>query len=411
MNIIINKVKISNYALYSVLFFSFAISSFPFVASLGLLLCAILTFLNLIVKKEKVIFKDLLAVLSISALLWVYIISTIYSPTLQNALSYLIQLLPLLLLPLLIFSSKNIIVPNYNKILKFYVIGVILTVLISVCYAIYKLLLLKDFSSLLYFDLVKVFNHHPTYVSIHVLTAIVIIIRKGLFNKANKIIIISLFIVFLIALQVKIALIPLVLIILYIIIKTRISLIFKLSMLMVLGLFLILLSLSPSFRYNEFINDLTKEEIGTFGEDGIYERLWLWKNGISQIKEKPIFGYGATAQRSYYGWIIHKELLSSDIDYAYYRAVMSLTKYNLHNQYLQIVYDSGLFGLFIYLFLTIINIKKAIKNKRITFLFISGIFLSFMLTENILNRQMGIYFYSFIIPILFLEPSYTKGNA
>lgn len=72
-------------------------------------------------------------------------------------------------------------------------------------------------------------------------------------------------------------------------------------------------------------------------------------------------------------------------------ASMESYKYNAHNQYLTLGINYGIFILLLFLFAIAVLIKHSIHNKFGLFLFAA--LLLIMLTESILERQMGIYFF------------------
>lgn len=74
-------------------------------------------------------------------------------------------------------------------------------------------------------------------------------------------------------------------------------------------------------------------------------------------------------------------------------------EYNSHNQYLDIWLKYGIFGLIFFLFFLFWGIKNSNENYGI-FLFIIVIA---MLTENILNRQVGVIFFTFFNSLFFIN--------
>jgi O-antigen ligase len=74
-------------------------------------------------------------------------------------------------------------------------------------------------------------------------------------------------------------------------------------------------------------------------------------------------------------------------------------EYNSHNQYLDIWLKYGIFGLIFFMFFLFWGIKCSNENYGI-FLFIIVIA---MLTENILNRQVGVIFFTFFNSLFFIN--------
>ena len=151
--------------------------------------------------------------------------------------------------------------------------------------------------------------------------------------------------------------------------------------------------------------------IGTMEEDGVQQRKWLWITAFGQVIEKPFFGYGLGAQRNIFRWKVEKGLLmSTNIERPYEDAAKEIAKLNLHNQYLQLWYETGLFGLLAFLF-AMGWILFSIKDVWSTgFGLVLLMFLCFLFTENLLDRQIGIYFYSFVL-MLFYGDSITDSSV
>jgi O-antigen ligase len=85
----------------------------------------------------------------------------------------------------------------------------------------------------------------------------------------------------------------------------------------------------------------------------------------------------------------------------YYHPNLSELNFNCHSQYLDFVLKGGIF-LVILFFLTIyFKIKLCIKNKDYRYLSITILFTLAFITENVLQRQYGIYIYAFCDIMLF----------
>ena len=120
-----------------------------------------------------------------------------------------------------------------------------------------------------------------------------------------------------------------------------------------------------------------------------------------QIQERVVFGYGLKSQQDIFKWKVHKEILKNNSDVPYKKAALEVAQLNLHNQYMQLLYESGIVGLILFVFGSVLIIYHGIRKKNTLFLLIYGSFLIFLFTENLLDRQMGLYFYSFLIPFFF----------
>ena len=114
-------------------------------------------------------------------------------------------------------------------------------------------------------------------------------------------------------------------------------------------------------------------------------RIERWLVAAERIKAKPLAGYGSGSEIG---------LLKDD----FYNAKLYssfLYGLNCHNQYISFLLKSGVWGLLVYLLTLGYGIKASVKKK-------DGLFVCFMLviiivsfTENILDMDKGVMFYSF----------------
>ncbi len=124
--------------------------------------------------------------------------------------------------------------------------------------------------------------------------------------------------------------------------------------------------------------------------ESINERILIWNGWWNSYKENPILGYGTgDAQDALdYG----NYLLGNDF-FIYY-------KYNTHNQYLDILLRYGLIGFIAFAFVFYKFIMNMIKSSSKLMLVFVVLICFFFLTENILQRQRGIVFFSFFYMFL-----------
>ena len=123
--------------------------------------------------------------------------------------------------------------------------------------------------------------------------------------------------------------------------------------------------------------------------NGLNTRLAIWNCAIEEIKEKPIFGHGlGDVQQS-----LMKNYEEKNFILARER------NHNTHNQYLDILMSNGIAGLIVFFTFLIFLSLKAIKQKNWLLLGIVFTFALACLTENILSRNQGVLFISFMISI------------
>ncbi len=69
--------------------------------------------------------------------------------------------------------------------------------------------------------------------------------------------------------------------------------------------------------------------------------------------------------------------------------------YNTHNQFLETILQTGIAGLIILLFTCVALLKMAFQKKKRKISFITGLLLTWLLTESVLERQYGILIFVF----------------
>lgn len=321
-----------------------------------------------------------------------------------NATGYLLRLSPMLVMPLvLVFSDKEAL-PSRRAFMTWFIYGVIISSLFAFLMAYFSYLRTGDAAAFTYYALAENLKLHPTYYSLFALTAIHFLWEEkyylGFRMFGTAILIILIFL-----LQTKIAYILLLVLLLQKLLWFR-----QISPGQKAFIAFIMIGFSfVVIRYsNRFTDDLKGfdgyEEglIGTFEENGISQRMWLFTEAMEQIKDKPIFGYGLKSQRSFFSWEVHKKGLKKEQSFVFREAAWNASKLNLHNQYLHVLYEGGIFGLFLFLTALVGVGVFGIRARNLAFLVPFFTFLAILATENLLDRQMGIYFFSVFLPLLFL---------
>ncbi len=129
---------------------------------------------------------------------------------------------------------------------------------------------------------------------------------------------------------------------------------------------------------------------------GNQKRLVMWTVTSELIAEHP-FGVGTGNVDEY----LHNRLKHDGFDQ------LVADDLNPHNQYLQTMLEIGIIGLLLLLGVIVSCIRIAMKQRNfLLFLLISGLAFN-MLFESMFQRQSGVVFYSFWIPVMIL----VIGNA
>tara|TARA_R110002096_G_scaffold436018_1_gene665121 strand:- start:178 stop:768 length:591 start_codon:yes stop_codon:yes gene_type:complete len=126
-------------------------------------------------------------------------------------------------------------------------------------------------------------------------------------------------------------------------------------------------------------------------------RIGIYKCALKVISEEPILGYGIGDSQE-----------ALNLCYANESNVLLKNRYNSHNQYLDIIIKTGVFGLIFFIFFIYWNFKKAIENRNGLVVSILGFYFILFFTENILVRQSGVILFFFLITFLNHQPNTIK---
>jgi O-antigen ligase len=144
-------------------------------------------------------------------------------------------------------------------------------------------------------------------------------------------------------------------------------------------------SLSISTFWERYVT-LLKEDISTNKKvlRNSDSRIERWQVAARRIKDKPLAGYGSGSEI---------ELLKDDFyDAKLYSSY--LHGLNSHNEYISFLLKSGVWGLLIYLSTIIYGIKVSLKKRDVLFISFMLIVTIVSFTENILDVDKGVMFYS-----------------
>jgi O-antigen ligase len=130
-------------------------------------------------------------------------------------------------------------------------------------------------------------------------------------------------------------------------------------------------------------------------------RLMIWTAAVNIIKENDFVGMGKDgAQQNLnieYSRLSKEKVGSENLD-----------NYNVHNQYLDYILKTGWVGV-IYIFSILFLLAFAIRSRLFYFIFFMVYLCSFLFVENVLNRQVGVYFIGCFIP-LFINISLSRNQ-
>lgn len=335
-----------------------------------------------------------------------FIIYLLYWPIAYDKIeagNFLIRSLPILIVPILIIKSHEFL--DFKIFKLYFVYGTVLMVtfclLMGVIHSVNEKFIIENFT---YYKFGSYVSLHPTYCALIVLSALIFVNSNQLIKSFYLYVIFTLLLVFsLFLLQIRSAILLLAIlsfIKVFIEFQERnfVRAIFILGVLSVVAF-----SGVKHERFASLLNSELKNKLGTNGDNGISQRIWLWQMSLDEVRNKPMFGHGLRSQRSFFYKKAHKVLLAKDLPYRERISKVLNSKKNLHNQYLQWLYDFGFFGLLILVTYFLVLFLLGLKNKNSLFLIMMSVFIAMMLTENLMDRQSGLYFYAAVLPIIFTK--------
>jgi O-antigen ligase len=148
-------------------------------------------------------------------------------------------------------------------------------------------------------------------------------------------------------------------------------------------------------RYiTELKGDLGRQ---TLNAENTEPRITRWKIVFGLARQSPFVGYGSGSETA----LLKKKYFEQHLYISY------LNEFNSHSQYLSFLLKYGLLGLGIFVYLLIFVTNDALKKKDIVFLGFLTLIMVVSVSENVLDLNKGIFFYSFFIS-LFLIPGYKE---
>jgi O-antigen ligase len=149
-----------------------------------------------------------------------------------------------------------------------------------------------------------------------------------------------------------------------------------------------------------YVNDLEQDlSENAITPDLTETRMKRWNLELQLIKKSPLIGYGGGSEKDV--------LKEKYFEQKFYRSY--LFQLNAHNQYFSFLINSGIIGLFVYLYFLFFGFSGAIKKRDFLLLSFLILIAVVSVSENILDVNKGIFFYSFFSSLFLLNPD-QKGH-
>lgn len=355
-------------------------------------------FLNNWKEKVTLLKKNILPFLFLALIYFLYLSNFFFLSNNSKNINLAVKALPLIIFPLIFFSTPTKYYRN-STIFTGFSIGAVITVLICWGRIILDILSKKDpidqasyFFEWIYtdFNLLKPFNAHPSYIGVMIVLVMVILIcHEGFknFRKEKILYRMTLLVLMFFILQTnsRISFLCLILFLSYYFLRNF----NKKSILQFFSIFIVLLLLSLKFDYlfNKITSILSIDGKITFDRyprwTAILNENLMWGNRwIGVGKEKAQFIYNEAYFKNGFNQALQEH-------------------YNAHNQYLDFFVSNGIIGLSVFFIALIFFIIKTHKNI-ISLSFILIIFL-FSFSETIFGKSVGLIFFSFFYSLLYMN--------
>ncbi len=143
---------------------------------------------------------------------------------------------------------------------------------------------------------------------------------------------------------------------------------------------------TPAFR-DRYLTEL-HDDFSARTSETVEPRIVRWQIAADLIKKSPVIGYGAGSEIP----LLQEKYFEKKFYTSY------LHRLNAHNEYMSFMIKSGVWGLTIYLATLVYGFRMAIRKKDIVFVGFMMLLAVVSLSENILDVDKGVIFYSFFLP-------------
>lgn len=127
-------------------------------------------------------------------------------------------------------------------------------------------------------------------------------------------------------------------------------------------------------------------------------RLARWSAITGLIKRSPVIGFGTGSEKK----LLEEKYFEKGLYISY------LNEFNTHSEYLSILIKTGVIGLVLFMYILYYGFASAIRKKDILFISFIVIIAVASVSENILDLNKGIFFYSLFFPLFLWKSAGEK---
>jgi hypothetical protein len=342
-----------------------------------------------------------------SSLFFIYLISLLYTEDLSYGLRKVSTGAALIIFPFVIASMSKrcltyILDRRYILMWAFIIATLLLNlgafVIFSRRYSFDEVIL--HFVNIIRSD-ISGWKIHPIYLSMHIGVAMIFslfLVQKRLnWKKLSVLILINLvFIGFLLIMIKKGPIIGLILVAAYLVLMFKNKKLYFVFGLGFLGLLSVIV-LNP--KVNERFSELLQvQDADASLTNSTNIRYSIYKCVTSVIPDAGVFGYGIGDGKN--------QLIDCYNEDA---AFLASHRYNSHNQFLGIILNVGYLGLLFFSLFLLYHLIRAFYKKNYLFIAVLLFYCIVMFSENILERENGILYFTFFINLfLMLDYNFDK---
>jgi O-antigen ligase len=331
----------------------------------------------------------------------------------------------LLVIPLALYYSYYLNSSFREKIMPYYVLLMVLSMLYCFVVAASRYSVHHDRSVFFYHTLVQPFGHHAVQFSILAFIGFVYLLenlRRSSFilNKSFHLFILSYFIFFIILLDSKMVIVfSLISILIYTGLSIRKTSFFKgrliLSAILAVSLFIALvMTHNPvSDRFKDLTNGVNVIEKNQFNPgdyfNGLQFRLLEWKLVAEILNEQKAWILGVSPGDAQH--LLNKKYLSLNMytgDRG--REGHGFLIYNTHNEFLESTLQNGIVGLMVFMIICAGCIRMMIHNRNMEFWLIGTLLLLYSFLESVFQTQYGALLFTFFPLFLFYTTVEVPGK-
>lgn len=276
----------------------------------------------------------------------------------------------------LLSGSKNI--AKYS--LDFFSVGVLIACLVIAVNSLINYLKVDSIDVFQYYELTYILGLQPTYIAGYVILSITYLIFVLYYNSKISKLLLTISALFLFAVLLlsggKTTFISLMLIFSFFFLKYLLDYRSprKTYAIILVSLMMVAFLLISS---SEYFNNISADKTDS------WERSVLWRSAI-KANPSPLFGVGTGD----YKLVLNQYYTSQGL------AQFAIDNYNSHNQFIQLYFSNGIFGLIV--FLTIIGrpLYLSFKSQNPLGILIMFPFVMYGMTEVFLSRYQGVVFFA-----------------